>query len=119
MRRQTSWAAGFTLVEMMIVVAIVGLLAAIAIPNFINYNTKARARLCFENLTQIESAKELWAIQMHKHIGNTPTDDDLFGPLLFIKYKPSCPSGGTYELMPLGQNATCTIEGHTISVTPL
>lgn len=108
-------APGFTLVEIMIVVAIIGLLAAIAIPNFMRYSTKARTRMCFENLTQIESAKELWAIQEHKHVGEAPVDGDLFGPLLFIKVKPTCPAGGTYALMPLGENATCTVEGHTLS----
>jgi prepilin-type N-terminal cleavage/methylation domain-containing protein len=118
MRRKIMRGSGFTLVEIMIVMAIIGLLAAIAIPNFIHYSTKARFRMCFENLTQIESAKELWAIQAHKHIGDVPTDNDLFGPLLFIKVKPPCPAGGTYALMPLGENATCTTEGHSLSNTP-
>ena len=107
--------SAFTLVEIMIVVAIIGLISAIAIPNYINTSARAKVRVCYENLSQIESAKEIWAIQSHKKNGEIPGDTDLFGPDGLIKFKPQCPSGGVYDLMPIGENATCTISGHTLT----
>jgi prepilin-type N-terminal cleavage/methylation domain-containing protein len=56
-------AAGFTLVEIMIVVAIIGLLATIAIPNFVRARLKAQQSACINNLRQIDGAKQTWALE--------------------------------------------------------
>ncbi len=98
MRINTSRKAGFTLVEIMIVVAIIGLLAAIAIPNFVKARTASQKSACIANLKQIEGAKATWALEEKKSNTDTPGDSALFGSTLYIRTKPSCPGGGSYTI---------------------
>jgi prepilin-type N-terminal cleavage/methylation domain-containing protein len=106
--------AGFTLLEIMIVIAIVGLLAVIAIPNFLKSRTNAQKQICIENLGQIESAKQIWGVENGKNDGDPVTTADLIGPTLYMKKMAECPAGGTYSLEPIGTKPTCTISGHTL-----
>jgi prepilin-type N-terminal cleavage/methylation domain-containing protein len=105
---------GFTLVEIMIVVAILGLLITIAVPNFIKTRSNAQRQVCVENLAQIESAKQIWGVEIGRTYGDLPDDDELFGATQYMKEKPKCPSGGTLRVNPIGTTASCDIAGHTL-----
>ena len=85
---------GFTLVEIMIVVAIIAILAAVAIPNFVRYRKTSQMNACISNLKQIQAAVE----QAKMGGVQTPGWDDIVGTDKFIKVTPTCPAGGNYTL---------------------
>jgi prepilin-type N-terminal cleavage/methylation domain-containing protein len=102
--------SGFTLVEIMIVVLIIGILLAIAVPNFIRARESSRAKSCVANLGQINAATEQWAMANKKNAGDTVALTTLVGATSFIKSTPVCPSGGSYGTnVAVGTNPTCTI----------
>lgn len=77
MKKSAPRRAGFTLVEIMIVVAIIGLLAVIAIPNYVHARTNSQTNACINNLRQIDAAKQEWALEQGKTTGDTPLTDDI------------------------------------------
>ena len=93
MRIKTNRKSGFTLVEIMIVVAIIGLLAAIAIPNFVKARTTAQKNACINNLRQIDGAKEQWALENKAAATATPSSANVQG---YIKGGANtiCPAAG-------------------------
>ena len=114
MQLNLSRRSAFTLVEIMIVVAIIGLLAAIAIPNFIKAREYSQKNACIANLKQIDGAKNSWALENKKVSTHTPDPTDLFGATLYIRERPACPADGTYTLANVASKPTCSISGHTI-----
>ena len=108
---------GFTLIEILIVVGVIGIILAIAMPAFMKTRAQARKQICIEQISQIESAKQQWGVETGKKDGDSPNDSDLFGANSYMKVKPQCPGGGTYNLQTIGQNATCSMaatEGHAL-----
>jgi prepilin-type N-terminal cleavage/methylation domain-containing protein len=116
MKINTTRKAGFTLVEIMIVVAIIALLAAIAIPNFVKARTASQRSACIANLKQIDGAKATWALETKKVSTDTMAASDLYGATLYIRDQPFCPGGGTYTLGDVGTKPVCTLtaEGHSL-----
>jgi prepilin-type N-terminal cleavage/methylation domain-containing protein len=116
--------AGFTLVEIMIVVAIIGLLAAIAIPNFMKARATSQANACINNLRQMDEAVGQYALEQHKTTGATWTFDDISSYIKMLSSPawdgslfPQCPAGGVYVTAnPIGiePECTCTL-GNTVT----
>ncbi len=92
MKTRTALSKGFTLVEIMIVVAIIGLLAAIAIPNFIRARTTAQKNACINNLRQIDGAIQQWALENKQGATAAVKFTDISS---YLKNSVICPSGGT------------------------
>lgn len=135
---------GFTLVEIMIVVAIIGLLAAIAIPSFMRARQSSQSTGCINNLRQIDAAKDQYAMEKGltngAFLGSGGADNDVevFSNLVggaagFIKQWPLCPGSTTepgavatmaalcandYDIGPMGTNPLCKILGGTNNAFP-
>ena len=96
----------------LVMLPVIGLLAAIAIPNFVKARGAAQNSACVSNLRAIDGAKSIWALEHKKQQTDTPTDADLFGPAKYMPEMPTCPAGGIYSINPVDTKPTCTVPGH-------
>ena len=118
---KASRSAAFTLVEIMIVVAIIGLLAVMAIANFMNARSTSQANACINNMHQIDGAVTEWALEKGKKTGDpAPSLMADLTPYLRLNSSgsiPGCPAGGTYSVGVIGAlpPVTCSLAS---TVTP-
>lgn len=98
----------------MIVVAIIGLLAAIAVPNYVRARSNSQASACINNLRQIDAAANQWALENKKTTGatiNFPTDLEPYIKLNSASKIPGCPANGTYSDASVGAVPACSLAG--------
>jgi prepilin-type N-terminal cleavage/methylation domain-containing protein len=117
MKRVNAKKQGFTLVEIMIVVAIIGLLAAIAIPNFVKARTTSQQNACINNLRLVDASKQQWALEQRKQSTDTPAGTDLQpylgrgsnGELPSCPVDPQSAFASSYQPNNVGTSPTCLI----------
>ena len=94
-----------------IVFLLFGFVIVIVIPNFVRATHETAANACINNLRQIESAKEQWALENGKTNGTIVTENDI-KPYIKLDSNgnlPKCPAGGTYIIGRVGENPKCSI----------
>ena len=118
MNIRTRSTAGFTLVEIMIVVSIIGMLAALSIPNLIRARSRSQTNTCINNLRQIDSAVQQWATELKKAATAVPDKEDV-DPYMGLSGHADnviCPAGGagatftsSYTLNAVTNKPSCNI----------
>ncbi|SPE58877.1 conserved exported hypothetical protein [Verrucomicrobia bacterium] len=117
MRTNTTRNSAFTLVEIMITVAIIGLLASMVVPNYVRARATSQQNACINNLRQIDGAAQTYALEHMLTSGSSYTLSELL-PYIQLSSSgniPACPAGGIYSPGNTVSNPpTCTVVGHTM-----
>jgi len=113
MKIKTSRKSGFTLLEIMIIVTLLGLLAVIAIPNFMKARDRAQTNACINNLRQINDVKQQWALETHNSLGAVPAPGEVAAYMRNNKM-PACPASGNYLILAVSEPPACDQNGHLL-----
>ena len=108
---------GFTLLEIMIILGIIGIIVAIAAPTWLRQREYSRARACQENLTKIDGAVETYATEFKLPNGaaiNYPQDLIQPGGAAvgqgYLRAAPECPANGEYSVAAVGELPECSVK---------
>ena len=108
MKLRTNRRGAFTLIEVMVTVAIIGMLSAISVPSWVKSRERAQLNNIISNLRIIESSKEQWALEQKKGTGDTPVATDI-APYLKNNTMPTPIASETYNINPIGTSADATV----------
>lgn len=103
-KRVLSDGRGFTLIEMLVVIAIIGVLAALAVPNVVKAITTAKEKACEANIRTLQNAVELYYIDNNEW----PADLSALTPD-YVRQTPDCPLGGEYQIEVSDDRKTATV----------
>jgi prepilin-type N-terminal cleavage/methylation domain-containing protein len=120
MNAKRCYKSGFTILEIMIVVSIIGLLAALLIPNVMRARARSQSAACINNLRQIDAAKQQWAMENRQPSTAEPQESDL-NPYLGRTGSANgvlCPAGGADATFTSSYSINCVTSPPTCNIVP-
>ncbi|MFA5499634.1 MAG: prepilin-type N-terminal cleavage/methylation domain-containing protein [Candidatus Omnitrophota bacterium] len=110
---------GFTIIELMIALAIIAIMLSITIPNYARSRLESQKNTCMANLRQINSAIDQWVMENKIQTGTVPSELDEESIYSYLKSsKPRCPGAGVYTIHTIGsaEQVTCSLssKGHLL-----
>jgi competence protein ComGC len=100
-------------IGIVLAIIVIPMMLAVAIPNFVKARNTALTNACVNNLREIDTAKQQWALEHKKEPKDIPAESDLV-PYLKTSHRPQCPAGGTYNLNSVAEPPTCSNPNHKL-----